>query len=113
MFSLQPSLDQRHYDGLMGAARDVDSVPFARQDAVEAVCRLRARSCDVSRVHWYRCGMWGSGRPTLSATYTPRHADRSGPRARIPCSYMAFCAPIPSAFDRFSSLVTRRDRDDR
>ena len=26
---------------------------------------------------------------------------------------MAFCAPIPSAFDRFSSLVTRRDRDDR
>ena len=24
----------------MGAARDVDSVPFARQDAVEAVCRL-------------------------------------------------------------------------
>ena len=57
------------------------------------------------------CG--DSGRPTLSATYTPRHADRSGPRARIPCSYMAFCAPIPSAFDRFSSLVTRRDRDDR
>ena len=59
VFSLQPSLDQRHCDGLLGAARDVDPVPFARQDAVETVCRLRARSCEVGRVHGYRCGMWG------------------------------------------------------
>ena len=79
MFSLQPSLDQRHYDGLMGAARDVDSVPFARQDAVEAVCRLPARSCDVSRVHWYRCGMWGLREAdALRHVYsTPRRSFRT------------------------------------
>ncbi len=59
-FSRQPTLDQRPYDRLIGAAIEGNALPFARQDAVEAAWRIVDPALDdTGTVVPYGRGTWG------------------------------------------------------